>query len=64
MIIIFGIDKQKAKLAGMKCEILWRLSVINSTKTVPFWYVEELGDLECQVGKLTEIIRLYEEKHK
>lgn len=64
MIIIFGIDKQKAKLAGMKCEIARKLAVINSAKTVPFWYVEELGDLEREVGNLTEIIRLYEEKHK
>lgn len=60
MIFAFGIHKDKVKLAGMKSKLQHMLSVKNSGNKIPFYYVEEIDDLQVKVSELETKIKMLE----
>ena len=62
MIFAFGIHKDKANLAGMKVKLESMLKVKYSGNKIPFWYLEDIDDLQYKIAELECKIQMAEEK--
>ena len=56
MILIFGKDRHKAKLAKLKAKLQSMDAIISAGHKVPFWYIEDRDQIRAEVAELEFIL--------